>query len=55
MRTSFLVALAITGIILAILYHLSGCSAESGNSAVPDCHDASDSTVVCGETNFQLY
>jgi hypothetical protein len=55
MRPRFVVALVLVGIAIAVLYYLAGCSSDSGTQAQHDCHATSDSTMVCGDTNFQLY
>ena len=46
---------ALIGIAAAVFY-IAGCSNDAGTSANTDnCYQTSDSPMVCGDTNFQLY
>lgn len=44
---------AIAVVIMTFL--VVGCSTDTSSAPANDCNQASDSTMVCGDTNFQLY
>ena len=55
MKLAYVMWLVAIGAIAAMFY-MAGCSGDSGNNAgYNDCHQESDSTVVCGEDNFKVY
>lgn len=55
MKLAYVMWLIALGAIAAMFY-MVGCSTDSGNNAnYNDCYQASDSTMVCGDTNFKVY
>ena len=49
------------GVILLVLllalmaYALQGCTEDDGSSYLYQCQTTSDSTKVCGDTEYQIY
>lgn len=41
--------------VVIMTYLVVGCSTDTSSAPANDCNQASDSTMVCGDTNFQLY
>ena len=41
--------------VVIMTYLVVGCSTDTGSAPTNDCYQASDSTMVCGDTNFKVY
>ena len=54
MKITYAMWLVFIGMVAATFY-IFGCSSDSGSAPKDDCYQTSDSTMVCGDTNFQLY
>ena len=54
MKLAYVMWLIAIGIIAAMFY-MVGCSSDTSSAPMNDCYQSSDSTMVCGDTNFQLY
>lgn len=54
MKLAYVMWLIALGIIAAMFY-MVGCSTDTSSDQTNDCYQSSDSTMVCGYTNFQLY
>ena len=54
MKLSYVMWIIGLGIIAAMFY-IVGCSTDTSTAPKNDCYRSSDSTMVCGDTNFRIY
>lgn len=41
--------------VVIMTYLVVGCSTDTGSAPTNECYQASDSTMVCGDTNYKVY
>lgn len=52
---SYICVILLVGLLALMAYTLQGCSKDDGSSYLYQCHTTSDSTKVCGDTEYQIY
>lgn len=52
---NYISIILLVSLLALMAYALQGCSKDDGSSYLYQCQTTSDSTKVCGDTEYQIY